>query len=207
MAPPPASIHAPPARPPMVSQTVQQQSQAANGYPPRPAHPIDMSKYTNGKIPFADAPNPPQPAFKTPMSSKKHGKAHPTPKNFSPMFQNGENIVLDEIETSEEEDSDEEREKKSSMPDWVHTPNMNKILLDQEDVNTDAVFGPVPPANLEEWFTKDKNRLHKLRMRTSSANWFGADKLTEDEIKNDAEARQKMSKDGGWTFGLSKLAE
>ena len=207
MAPPPASIHAGPSRPPVTVQPHQQPAQATTIYPPRPAHPMDMSKFTNGKIPFADAPNPPQSAFKTPMA-KQNGFGQPTPKTFSPMFQNGENIVLEDILTSEdEEDSDDEREKRNKLPEWVRTPNMNEILLQQETVNTDAVFGPIPPANLEEWFTKDKNRLHKLRVRTSSANWFGTDRLTEDEVKNDMEARQKMTRDGGWTFGLSKLNE
>ena len=167
---------------------------------------MDMAKFTNGKIPFADAPNPPQSAYKTP-TAKQRGLGQPTPKTFSPMFQNGENIELSEIESSEEDDSEDERDKKKKMPDWVRTPNMNDILLQQETVDTDAVFGPIQPANLEEWFTKDKGRLHKLRMRTSSANWFGADRLTEDEVKKDFEARQKMSKDGGWSYGLAKLNE
>ena len=209
MAPPPASIHAGSSRPPTTIQGHQQQlqPQSYSAYPPRSANPMDMAKFGNGKIPFADAPNPPQQNYKTPMSSKQNSKTQPTPKSRSPMlFQNGENIVLDEIETSEE-DSEEEADKKSNLPDWARTPNMNQILLHQENVDTDAVFGPIAPANLEEWFTKDKNRLHKLRMRTSSANWFGADRLTEEEIKQDVEARQQMSKDGGWSYGLSKVNE
>ena len=206
MAPPPASMHAGPSRPPAVPQTLQQQPQMQSAYPPRPVgHPADMAKYTNGKIPFADVPNPPQPAYKTPIS-KHHGTAGPTPKTSSPMFQNGEHIVLDEIETSEDEDSEEEREK-DKMPEWARTPNMNQILLQQETIDTDAIFGPIPPADLEEWFTKNKSHLRGLRMRTSSANWFGADRLTDEEVRNDVEARNKMTKDGGWSMGLAKLAE
>lgn len=191
-----------------MAQGYQPPPQPHTAHQQRPMHPIDMAKFTNGKIPFAEQPNPPQQAvYKTPLH-KQTNTLRPPPSQFSPIFQNPENIVLDDIETSEdEEDSEDERAKKRSLPDWTRTPNMNDILLQQEAVDTDAVFGPVAPANLEEWFTKDKNRLHKLRMRTSSANWFGADRLTEDEIKKDAEARQKMSKDGGWSFGLSKLNE
>ena len=207
MAPPPASMHAGPSRPPALSQTLQQQPQMQSAYPPRPAgHPADMAKYTNGKIPFADAPNPSQSAYKTPIA-KHHGTAEVTPKTSSPMFQNGEHIVLDEIETSEDEDSDEEREKKDRMPEWARTPNMNQILLQQETIDTDAIFGPIPPANLEEWFTKNKSHLRGLRMRTSSANWLGADRLTEEEVRSDVEARSKLTKDGGWSMGLAKLAE
>ena len=195
-APPPASSHAGSSKTTMMSQPYQQQ--AFSNQAARAAHPMDMAKYTNGKIPFAEAPNPPQATYKTPLPSKQTMQP---PSKSSPMFPNGDNIHLEDIQTSEEEDSDDERDKKSSLPEWVRTPVMNDILRRQETMNPDAVFGPIPPANVEEWFTKDKNRLHKLRARTSSANWF-PDRVTEEEIRNDVAAREKMSKEGGWSFGL-----
>ena len=166
-----------------------------------------MAKFADGRIPFANQPNPPQQApFKTSLH-KQNNIMQPS-STFSPMLPNPENIHLDEIETSEEdEDSEDERQRKRNLPEWTRTPNMNAILLQQETIDTDAVFGTIAPANLEEWFPKDKNRLHKLRARTSSANWFGADRLTEEEVKRDLEARQKMSKEGGWSMGLAKLNE
>ena len=180
-----------------VGQTYQQPSYPSSTA--RVAPSINIAKYANGKIPFAEAPNPPPATYKTPLPSKQ---AMPQASKSSPMFPNGDNIHLEDIQTSEEEeDSEDEREKKSTLPDWVRTPNMNDILRRQETMNPDAVFGPIPPANVEEWFTKDKSRLHKLRARTSSANWL-PDRVTEEEIRNDIAAREKMSREGGWTFGL-----
>ena len=119
------------------------------------------------------------------------------------MFPNGENIRLEDIATdSDDDDSEYEREKKLNRPSWVDTPVLNNQLVVQEDLDPDQVFGPVPPLNMEEMF-KDKSRHHKFRSRTSSANWFGADRLTEEDIRNDNAARQKMKQQGGWTYGVS----
>jgi hypothetical protein len=162
----------------------------------RPAHPMDMAKYTNGKIPFADAPNPAAAPHKTPK------QAMPPPQKSSPVFPNGENIYLEEIPTdSEDEDSEAERAKKLNLPEWALTPNLDQRLREQEKLNTDALFGPVAPLVMEEMF-KDKNRHHKFRNRTSSANWFGQDRLTEEEIQRDNAAREKLRREGGWTYGL-----
>ena len=174
----------------------------------RPANPMEMANYTNGKIPFAEAPNPPmQGAYKTPLPTKQApavAAAHQR-HNSSPIINNGENIYLSDIHTSDEdEDSEDERERKATMPDWVRTPNMDQMLRQQETVDTDAVFGPIAQPNLEEWFTKDQKRLHKLRARTSSANWFGGDRLTEEEIRRDNAAREHLSREGAWTFGLGR---
>ncbi|MCJ1380913.1 hypothetical protein MMC17_004022 [Xylographa soralifera] len=164
----------------------------------RPAHP--MAQYTNGKIPFAEAPNPPPPSHKTPLPSKR---AMPGYHKSSPLYPNGDNIDLEEIKTDseEEEDSENEREKKRNLPDWVLTPNLDERLREQERLNPDVLFGPIAPLVMEDIF-KDKSRHHRFRSRTSSANWFGQDKLTEDEVRADNAARDRMRRDGGWTFGL-----
>ena len=179
----------------------------------RTGGPMEMAGFANGKIPFADAPNPPQQsAFKTPLPPQKSASVAAAviaankqqQQESSPLFGNGENIYLSDIHTSDDEDSEDERERKESMPDWVRTPNMDQLLRQQETINTDAVFGPIAQPNLEEWFTKDQKRLHKLRARTSSANWMGGDRLTEDEVRKDNAAREQLSRDGGWTFGLGR---
>ena len=181
-----------------------------------------MAGFANGKIPFANAPNPAGPpapnTYKTPIPTKQAAPAHPTTgasattaaaahtarkQASSPMFPSGENIYLSDIHTSDEdEDSEDERERKAGMPDWVRTPAMDALLRRQETVDADAVFGPVAPPNLEEWFTRDQKRLQRLRARTSSANWFGGDRLTEEEIRRDNAAREKMSQQGGWSYGM-----
>ncbi|RBQ66109.1 hypothetical protein VDGD_00647 [Verticillium dahliae] len=66
------------------------------------------------------------------------------------------------------------------------------------------IFGPPAPLVMEEVFSKSKDRWHKFRARTSSANWSGTDRLTEDEIRKDLVARDRMRKDGAWTFEMSK---
>lgn len=163
---------------------------------------MDMAKYTNGKIPFAEAPNPPsQQTYKTPLPSSNKPAMATAPES-SPI-PNGDNYQLEDIATdSDDDDSEDERIRKQNRPDWVLTPNLEDRLREQERFNSDVVFGPVAPLNMEEMF-KDKNRHHRFRSRTSSANWFGQDRLTEEEIRMDVAAREKMSREGGWTFGLS----
>jgi hypothetical protein len=66
------------------------------------------------------------------------------------------------------------------------------------------VFGPPAPLNMEEVFSKDKGRFHKFRARTSSANWSGTDRLTEEEVRRDNAARDKMRREGGWSYELGR---
>ena len=165
----------------------------------RPAQPMDMAKYTNGKIPFAEAPNPPPPSYKTPLPSKQGPAAA---AKSSPLFTNGDNIHLEDIPSdTDDEDSETEKEKKKNLPDWVLTPNLDERLREQERLNPDILFGPIAPLVMEDIF-KDKTRHHRFRSRTSSANWFGQDKLTEEEVRADNAARERLRREGGWTFGL-----
>lgn len=76
--------------------------------------------------------------------------------------------------------------------------------MKQEDIDPMQIFGPPAPLNMEEVFNKDKSRWHKFRARTSSANWSGPDKLTEEEQRRDLKARDKIRKQGGWSYDLSK---
>lgn len=166
----------------------------------RQGPPPDIAKYTNGKIPFAEAPNPPQASHKTPLPSK----LIPPATKASPHYQNGENIHLDDIPTEDEEtESEDEAEKAkkcASLPEWAQSPQLRQLLMTQdENMDADAVFGPVASPHMEEMF---KERHHRFRSRTSSANWAGADRLTEEEIRRDVEARQRLRREGGWTFGL-----
>ncbi len=164
----------------------------------RPGHHPDIAKYQNGKIPFADNPNPPQP-HKTPLQSR----LGPQPAKSSPQYTNGENIHLDDIPTESESDSDDDpssKPKPANIPEWAQSPQLRELLMGQdENMDADAVFGPVQSPHMEEMF---RERHHRFRSRTSSANWGGADRLTEEEIRRDVEARQRLRREGGWTFGL-----
>lgn len=160
-----------------------------------------MAKYANGRIVFAENNNPAYPSHKTPNHS---GHTNQPFAKSSPQYVNGENIQLEDIPTdSDEGDSEDESDKKAKgamLPSWVQSPVLNELLREQErNKDPDSIFGPSAAVNMEEMF---KERHHRFRSRTSSANWAGNDRLTEEEIRSDNAGREKMRKEGGWTFGL-----
>jgi Inner centromere protein, ARK binding region len=161
-----------------------------------------MAQYANGgKIPFADAPNPPAHNTKTPASAYHH-KTLQLVKS-SPQYPNGEAIHLPEIATdSEDEDSGDEGNA-FPVPDWATPGHLTDQLIRQEGIDGDAVFGPIAPLRMEEIFTKsNKERLKRMRERTSSANWaISGDGLTLEEVRADREQRERMRLEGGWRYG------
>ena len=169
------------------------------------AHPNDLAQISSGKIPFAQNPNPPagghfgQPStHKTPvrpMGFASSKSALKSPSQFTP----GETIDLPEIATDSEESDSEDGG--FSAPSWVDSPNLRELLTAQQLVDPESVFGPIAQINMEEVFKNNKDRLKKFRDRTSSANWSGTDRLTEDDKKKDREGRERMMRDGGWTYG------
>ena len=165
------------------------------------SHPLDMAQISKGAIPFAPNSNAAGSAYKTP--------ARPGPVNggksvtrSSPRFQNGEAIELPEIQT--DEDSEDDEANALSVAPWADSPDLRRALTLQETMDPSQIFGPPKPLNMEEVFNKSKERWHKFRSRTSSANWSGADRLTEDDIRKDLAARDKLRRDGGWSFEMSK---
>jgi hypothetical protein len=179
-------------------------------------HGSEMAKFANGRIPFADAPNPPAAPMqvlgsqmhKTPVRSG--GNTAPTPATKpspqGPAYPPSESIVLPEINTdSEDDDSDGE---KFQAPDWTRTPELRALLEQQQLVDPETVFGPIAPLSMEEVFGRgsSKERMKKFRERTSSANWNGADRLTEEERRKDRKARERLMRDGGWDFKSQKEA-
>ena len=82
------------------------------------------------------------------------------------------------------------------------------MLIEQEANGTDpdAVFGPMAPLRMEEIFAKGthKDRLKRLRDRTSSARWIeNGDVLTKEEVEKDKIARDRIRGEGGWRMGIS----
>ncbi|KAL8401286.1 hypothetical protein RB596_008191 [Gaeumannomyces avenae] len=172
------------------------------------AHPLDMAQLSKGTIPFASNPNSAAgpSTHKTParpmgQSAKSAAKSA---ARSSPRLQlnNGDAIELPDIQT-DEEDSDEEEDNMTVAP-WVNSPDLRRALMRQESIDPQNVFGPPAPLNMEEVFSRNKERWHKFRQRTSSANWSGADKLTEEDIRKDLAAREKIRREGGWSYELSK---
>ncbi|KAF2020897.1 hypothetical protein BU24DRAFT_382905 [Aaosphaeria arxii CBS 175.79] len=144
--------------------------------PMTPAH----AQFAHGKIPFAEPSQPAQPAPPT------------------IQYPNGEDIKLPDVMTdSEDEDSDNEFEQ----PSWVNTPNLREMLEQQQLVDPEAVFGPIAPLNMEQVFP-NKERHKKFRDRTSSAFW-GNDQVTEEEKRKEREGRERIVRDGAWTYNPS----
>ncbi|SPN99650.1 uncharacterized protein DNG_02502 [Cephalotrichum gorgonifer] len=160
---------------------------------------LDTTQFSKGAIPFAT--NPGQQAYKTPGRAGAPAGAKSATRT-SPRFQNGEAIELPEIQTDDEdEDSDGDH---GMMASWADSPDLRRALLRQETMDPSAVFGPPAPLNMEEVFAKSKDRWHKFRARTSSANWSGGDRLTEEDIRKDIAARDKLRREGAWTYEMSK---
>jgi len=199
-APPPPSIaHATPSLLKSTTnnqfQLYHQQQQMLSS---KPVQPMDMAKGVTGKIPFAEAPNPPHPSYRTPLPSKQPAVAA---AKSSPNYPNGDAIDLPEIATDSEDEDSDDGANTLAPPDWANSPQLREILEHQQCVDPEQIFGPMVPPQMEKMFT-NKDRHHRFRSRTSSANWNGQDRLTEEEIRTDVAAREKMRREGGWTYGL-----
>ncbi|KAG9249245.1 hypothetical protein BJ878DRAFT_410768 [Calycina marina] len=183
-APPPASLH----KAAMLNQL-------------KPGNPLDMSVRSNAPIPFASNSNQGNAQHKTPArpNPQHGGKSAKSAAKSSPRYQNGENIELPDINTDSEDDDDDD-EPKFPVKGWTNSPNIRDALMNQEGLNPEDIFGQPGPIDLEEVFSKNKERFHKFRPRTSSANWTGQDRLTQDEIRKDLEGRDKVRRHGGWTY-------
>ncbi|KAI9696114.1 MAG: hypothetical protein M1836_005945 [Candelina mexicana] len=159
--------------------------------------PNQLARFTNGKIPFAEAPNPPHaPTHKTPGAQQRPQPG--TTAKSSPQYLNGDAISLPDIATDSE---DEDEDNDFAPPAWANSPELRNLLHQQEAMDAEEVFGPIGPLHMEEIF-KNKDRHHRLMVRTSSANWSGSDRLTEEECRRDLAARERMRRDGGWTYDL-----
>ncbi|RCI09590.1 hypothetical protein L249_4027 [Ophiocordyceps polyrhachis-furcata BCC 54312] len=172
------------------------------------AHPLDMAQISKGGIPFAPNTNHGGAAYKTPARPGANPGAKSAAKSAarsSPRFQNGESIELPEIQTDDDDDDDDDDEGNGmNVAAWADSPDLRRALMRQETMDPSQIFGPPAPLNMEEVFNKSKERWHKFRARTSSANWAGADRLTEEDIRRDLAARDKLRREGGWSYEMSR---
>lgn len=158
----------------------------------------DLAKFSNVRVPFTDANglstnsqpqgHRPQGAGKTPATVQHKS---------SPQYPNGDSIELPDIATDSDDSGDDDD---FVPPDWANSPALKELLAQQQLVDPMKVFGPIAPLMMEEVFKGNKERQAKFRARTSSANWNGPDRLTDEERRRDLEARERFEKDGGWTF-------
>jgi hypothetical protein len=180
--------------------TAQHHNNQAN----KAGHPLDMAQLSKGAIPFAPNPNPAGPSsHKTPARGPAANakSAAKSATRSSPRFQNGDAIELPEIQTDDESDEDDGH---IGVAAWADSPALKAALVRQETMDPMQIFGPSAPLNMEEVFSKSKDRWSKFRARTSSANWSGSDRLTEEEVRKDLQARDKMRREGGWSYELSR---
>ncbi|TFK77109.1 hypothetical protein BDN72DRAFT_890884 [Pluteus cervinus] len=89
-----------------------------------------------------------------------------------------ESIELPDINSEYSDSEDEDRPRTFDPPTWAQSPELRQTLEFQSTINPDEIFGPIRPLRMEEMF---KNRNSRFRSRTSSANWNGADRLTQEE--------------------------
>jgi hypothetical protein len=89
-----------------------------------------------------------------------------------------ESIELPDI-NSEYSDSDDENQPRTfDPPGWAQSPELRQALQMQSTMNPDDIFGAIRPLRMEEMF---RARTSRFRARTSSANWAGVDRLTQEE--------------------------
>lgn len=93
--------------------------------------------------------------------------------------QHHQHVELPEIYSESEDDEDG-----SIILDWANSPELKMLLMQQQQIDPNRIFGPIAPLKLESVFKPgDGARLSKLRPRSSSGNWSNQDKLTQQEIE------------------------
>ncbi|KAF2149413.1 hypothetical protein K461DRAFT_296884 [Myriangium duriaei CBS 260.36] len=179
--------------------------------PSGPTHPTETIKLSTARIPFADADTAPS---KTPTASAFKTPARPaapfaTTTKPSPAYPNGDNIALPEIHDSDSDSSDSESESQGKpgfrAPSWVASPALRDLLTQQQLVDPESVFGPIAALNMDDVFrggsSKNQERMRRYRERGESALWTeSGDAVTSAEKRRDREARERVVRDGGWTF-------
>ncbi len=194
------------------------------------SHALDMNKFATAKIPFAENSGNTNNGFSnatiaaatatatsavasaSAASAAALGKTPAggtTRQNqaarSSPQYREGDAISLPEIPTDSEDDEDDDDGdgvgKDFNVPDWAQSPALRQLLEAQQLIDPEQVFGPIAPLHMEEIF-KNKDRHHRFRNRTSSANWSGQDRLTQEEIQRDLEARRRLIANGEWSYGM-----
>jgi len=163
-------------------------SAAPAALPPRPLAPTVPK-------PFSSAMRPPQPT-----------QAPLPPKVVEPQESLQE---LPDIDSEYSDSDDEAHERKNAaLPRWAQSPVLAQALLDQQQVNPDEIFGPIPKLSIggalyspllsslclhhrlrstdarstPADFFRNSASAARLRARTSSAQWDGTDGLTQTDL-------------------------
>ncbi|KAF9015151.1 hypothetical protein BDQ17DRAFT_1294706 [Cyathus striatus] len=135
-------------------------------------------KLTSNKptVPEDDDSQPSQ-VLKTQMAARAKAQIQAAKHTGQPVIPS-ESIELPDINSEYSDSDDEDRPKTFDPPDWAQSPELRQALQMQSTINPDDIFGTVRPLKMEEIF---KTRTSRFRARTSSANWTGSDRLTQEE--------------------------
>lgn len=151
---------------PKIPSHQQQQSQKGQMRPPTSSVNSTSFNPANAAAPSSSNASQ-QNIFKTPQRVSSVPKA------------TTETVILPEIYSESEDDEDG-----SVILDWANSPQLRTLLLQQQQVDPDTVFGPIAPLQLEDVFKSTQGaRPSKFRPRSSSANWSNQDKLTQAEVE------------------------
>lgn len=159
------------------------------GGPLRPTQPTTKPFGANGgNAPHAAIEQQPKPA--------------PAPAPEPEVYQELPDI---DSEYSDSDDEAAQEKKQAAMPGWAKSPNLVRALQQQQEINPDDIFGPIPKLSiggasaafsyvllsrlaesnrvrlLTEMF-RNATSTARLRLRTSSARWEGTDELTQTDI-------------------------
>lgn len=132
---------------------------------------VDVVKYSNDHVRFAGG------STTTSTSVVSVDKA----VNLPPS----ELIELPEINSDYSDSDDDDLPVKADAfkyPAWAESPELRQRLRDQEHIDPEGIFGIMQPLQMEEMFKGKERALARFRPRSSSANWFGNDKLSADEV-------------------------
>ena len=165
-----------------------------------------MQQYATQRIPFATEMAQPQRNQESMRPQAQAGLSTNTP--FAPMRNmhtiqtindtSPTDITLPEIHTDSSDDSD----RNVSLPSWATPGHVFNTLSQQETINPDAIFPRIPTISMDDVFAANPDRLTRLRMRTSSANWVRTgDALTQVEVLEDRIGREGIRNLGGWFYG------
>lgn len=110
-------------------------------------------------------------------------------------------MSLPEIHT----DSSDESDRNVSLPSWATPNHIFGQLSQQETMNADNIFPRIQPIVMDDVFAENPDRLRRLRMRTSSANWVRTgDALNQVEVLEDRIGRQAIRNAGGWVYNVNQ---
>lgn len=169
-----------------------------------------MQQFATQRIPFANEvaqhhhavtqqqlrpPAQAGPSMNTPFIPMRSMHTIQAIQNSTPATE----MSLPEIHTDSSDDSD----RAVDLPSWATPGHVFDRLSQQETVNPDQIFPRIPTISMDDVFAENPDRLRRLRMRTSSANWIRTgDALTQVEVIEDRIGRQAIRNAGGWVYGL-----